>query len=566
MASHEAAAPITRLPAELLAEILRECESPRDFLNLALACKSLLRQAEAALHRHRVAHRRFRYVSDLDPSCFPDLVRSVVLCQDDFVAIYARSIDIWVPRLSWDEWRQCEVDERGMRMQGEVLDGVKFNEHEIKQLLALTRDWVGEEELSAAHEELENGADGLLKFLVIASCPRLEMLKFIRRNDVLHKSSQMWLEKSIRHILSGGSEWPPGLQSLRDAAFGVDAGILDEHIQIVDVDLRPDKDACLSLRAILQLPALKTLHYRTECYLGDPSAEDSQSGLSPASSNVETLYLDNVTGTSHGFLYELSKAPKKLETLAIRTHHLRGAFDNPDTFLEMLRESQPQHLKRLMFYNPSGLSGYRCNAYRPEDIQDLGNLTMWYQNAGDMCLQALYDCEGDSPNREEVVKTYEDYIMPRVEVLVMNGRVDQFVDDKAAAWSYFDDAIETTIWRHGGAGPLKAIFIPAPNEGELDLQAQQDDPSTDLPVTYPRAIEAAEECNVDLYVFGRGKGTDQTRHRLDFPLLVTKWDIPTGPDYKKRVEQGFVKFNPLSGEWQHVSEPGNGLYAETQGI
>lgn len=120
------------------------------------------------------------------------------------------------------------------------------------------------------------------------------------------------------------------------------------------------------------------------------------------------------------------------------------------------------------------------------------------------------------------------------------------------------------IRKHGrsGQGPLKAIFIPAPNEGDMDLEAQQNDLSTDLPMTYPRAVEAAEICNVDLYVFGRGRGTDKHRQRLDVPLPVTKWDIPTRPDGKKRTERGFVKFSPLNEEWQHLTQPGNGLYVE----
>lgn len=267
----------------------------------------------------------------------------------------------------------------------------------------------------------------------MASCPGLETLKFIRCDDILHKSCQVLLEKFLRYIVNGGSQWPPGLRSVHDAAFGVDAGILDEHIQAVDLDLHPDKDPCLAIGTFLQLLYLENMYYHIECYLGDSFAEDilvlGQSGLSPASSNVDssnadTLYLDNVKSAAHSFLYELSKAAKELETLAIRTHHLCGAFENPDAFLEMLGEWRPQHLKRLVFYNPSGLPGYRCNAYRPEDIQGLKDLIMWYQNAGHMCSQALYDCGGDAPSREQVVKTYEYYIMPKVEVLVMNEKVD----------------------------------------------------------------------------------------------------------------------------------------------
>jgi hypothetical protein len=120
-------------------------------------------------------------------------VRSVVLHQDPVVIRYARSIDIWGSRSSWDDWRQYEVDECGVHMRGDVIEVKRFDEHEMKRLLALTRDLVGEDDLDAACEELEKGGDDLLKFLVIASCPNLETLKFVRRNDVLHKTCQVWL-------------------------------------------------------------------------------------------------------------------------------------------------------------------------------------------------------------------------------------------------------------------------------------------------------------------------------------------------------------------------------------
>jgi hypothetical protein len=62
-------------------------------------------------------------------------------------------------------------------------------------------------------------------------------------------------------------------------------------------------------------------------------------------------------------------------------------------------------------------------------------------------------------------------------------------------------------------------------------------------LAYPNAVKAAEEHNVDLYVSGKGRGTTTKRHVLGFPQPVTKWDIPSGPYYGRRVKDGFVAFD-----------------------
>ena len=560
MASETTFPPICRLPADILAELMDFC-TPLSFFNLACACKQLARLAEPVLGRNREAYRRFRYASDLDPTCLPTLVRSVVLHQDPVVVQFARSIDVWGTRLSWDEWRHYEVDEKGVHMRGDVAEFRRFEPHEIRQLLALTGELVGEGELSAAQEELENGADGLLKFLVIASCPRLEQLRFVRRNDVLHKSCQDWLEKAIRHISSREAEWPVGLKNVREAAVGVDAGILDEHIELVDLDLRPDRDGAASIEAFMRLPSVETLYFNTELLMGDSEAEeeDDEYGLDfMFDSSVKHLFIDNISGTSSNILEALYGAPLALETMAMRFTY-GECLDNPDQTLELLAESQAKTLKRLMFYNPGGLHGYRCDSYRPEDMQQFQGLRLWYQSIVDVELQAEYDTEGDSPSREDIMEAWTKYMLPNTEVLILGSDSEpgMFIENEQKAWSYHDDGLASVIRDFAyPKGSLKALFVSSSkdeNDGVRDETA----------CVIPQTVKMGQEFGVDVYVAGRSTSAPTKRHVSDFPLAPTKWDIPSGPFYGKRVEDGFVAFEAISGKWMKKPGVDMGYYIET---
>jgi hypothetical protein len=193
-------------------------------------------------------------------------------------------------------------------------------------------------------------------------------------------------------LKGGGSDWPAGPKSLRDAAFGVDAGILDEHIQVVDQDLRSDRDGKHALAAYLQLPEIKTLYYRTASFLGDTHTDDDGDAklalvdLPSGSSGVETLYLDNISGVSDSFLVALSNAPLKLQTLSIRLNDDGTGIECLNTFFRALQEAQADHLERFMFYSTAGLAGDRFESYLPEDMDYFWNLTIWYHTSKDLYL------------------------------------------------------------------------------------------------------------------------------------------------------------------------------------
>ena len=238
---------IARLSVDIFADIFDVVNSPRDMVSLACTCSALNHLTRAAISRHRHAFESFRYASDRDPSTILSLVRHLVLRSDPVVGKYFRSFDIWGARLSWDEWRRIEVSEQGVKLADEepatVLD--RLTSSEIEQLLEIARQVVGDSELGSAREELENGGDGLLNLLIIASAPRLESLTFVRRDDLLHKSCQAWLYKAIQWQLTlqkgwepfSGFQWPQGLCSLRRLAVGVDTGVADENIEAVDGNL-----------------------------------------------------------------------------------------------------------------------------------------------------------------------------------------------------------------------------------------------------------------------------------------------------------------------------------------
>lgn len=566
MASHS---PIARLSVELFAAILEVADSPLDMVNLACTCKGLAHLTDAALRRHRDAYAKFRYTSDRNPHTIITLVRRLVLRRDSLVARHFRSFDVWGARLSWSEWRHFDVDEHGVKLASEEAHVDRLTPREVEQVLETAKTLFDKSELIAAREEVETGGDGFLKMLIIASAPRLESLKFIRRNDLLHKSCQAWLFKLIRSQLTTGRwkwlpgvEWPPGLRSLRELAVGVDAGVLDSNIDVVDENLIPDWEGPGEISAMMRLPSLTSLYYHTAAIPqeDDPDSDDNNSdsgsgsgqqtvrrALAPEtpekSSNVSQIYLDGVRRGSRNdspvsdFYTNLLAMPRALRSCSVR---MADDECDPANILFALSDFQQETLQKMMFYNPGSIVGYRCSAYRPEDVPK-APLTMWWQTAEDVGLQALYDREEGQATREDVVKAFLRYMdREHAEVIILDGPLEgAFFDDKTMAWSYYEDALLALI-RSAGKRNLKALFIDFPHVPDSDGGLESPD-------GFAKVVRLAGELGVDLY--GSKHLKAKRRHVLDFPRAPSKWDLVTGPYFGKRIEQGFTEYDCVGDNW-----------------
>ncbi|KAK0385227.1 hypothetical protein NLU13_7704 [Sarocladium strictum] len=552
--------PIARLSVEIYAQIFDFADSPKDMVNLACTCKHIAHLVHGAVARHRTAYRTYRYTSDRDPATLVKLVRRLVLNFDPLVSHYFRSFDVWGARLSWADWRHFDVDKQGVKLSSDVVSFDPFTPREMSQLRLIARRLIDESDLVAAYEELHNGGDGLLKVLIIASAPRIESLKFIRRNDLAHKSCQEWLFKSICHRLSlgpswlPGSDWPIGMRSLRDVAVGVDAGILDESIEFVHEDLLPAWEGPAEVSALMRLPALRSLYYHTAAIpLGydcdeDPGSEDGsvfRAIMEPEtprdSSHLAQIYLDGVRGGRHDnnvseFYVKLLGMPHDLRSCAVRIAD--GEWD-VSSILFALADYQEHCLQKMMFYNPASLVGYRCWAYRPEDMPR-APLTMWWQCTKDVGLQALSEDEREA-TREDVVMAFLQYMHRQTaEVIILDGPLaPALLDEPSQAKNYYEHAI-LELLRSAGKQNLKALFIDFPHEADADGDLESPD-------GFAKVIRLAEELDVDLY--GSKHLKTRKRHTLEFPMAPTRWDIATGPDFGKRIEQGFTAYDCVNDRW-----------------
>jgi hypothetical protein len=266
------------------------------------------------------------------------------------------------------------------------------------------------------------------------------------------------------------------------------------------------------------------------------------------SSTVTQLYLDHVRGEyteTPAFLLKLLAMPRALESCAIRWRD--GEFD-PAGILGSMHQHD-KSLKQMMFYNPGSMVGYRCSAYRPEDLPE-GPLSMWWQSAEDVELQALYDSEGDHATREDVVNAFLKYLdREHAEVIILDGDLPgDHIDDRDQKLSYYEDALLALI-RSAGRKNLKALFIDFPEEADSDGDVHSPD-------GFARVVRLAEEMGVDLY--GSKHLKHKRRHALNFPRAPSKWDTVTGPWFSKRVEEGYTEYDCVGDNW---SKPENDEYA-----
>lgn len=171
------------LPAETMTHIIGLTD-PGSHLNLACTCKFVWKCSQEVLRRHREAHATWSEVTDVEASTVPTLLRLVVT--DPIVAWHVRKLEFWGSRYFWTQWRPIsftreESNERGPFGAGPPLDW-GFAKDEIRRYLELMRSvlLLGEDTLESAWHDIEKGCDGPLKVLLMALCPRLTTLQYVR--------------------------------------------------------------------------------------------------------------------------------------------------------------------------------------------------------------------------------------------------------------------------------------------------------------------------------------------------------------------------------------------------
>ncbi|KAF5987094.1 hypothetical protein FCOIX_1182 [Fusarium coicis] len=200
------------LPTELITRII-DLVDPSTHLNLACACTHLFKCAKKTLTHHQEAHSKFSFVSDLEPSTIPTLLRSVSGITSPIDAWHVRHIELWGSRQ-----RRRHVFSKASRLEWVI------PRWELAHYLKIMREELGlpEDLVDLARVAFERGCDSAMQMLLIVLCPRLESLKFMynRHDKVESRRGLHWLTFVFGKSWLDGS-WPPGLQSLRDVAVGL---------------------------------------------------------------------------------------------------------------------------------------------------------------------------------------------------------------------------------------------------------------------------------------------------------------------------------------------------------
>ncbi|KAG4257768.1 hypothetical protein FPRO03_13654 [Fusarium proliferatum] len=507
------------LPTELVTRII-DLADPSTHLNLACVCSHLFKCAKRILTHHREAHRKFSVISDLDPSSIPTLLRSASGITSPIDAWHVKHIELWGSRWDWAEWRPWSLRETAeqagvpRQRRRHVFSKVPRLEWviprwELAHYLKIMQEVLGlpEDLVNWARVEFERGCDSVMQMLLIVLSPRLESLKLLynRHDKVESRRCLHWLTFVMGKSWID-SEWPPGLQSLRDVAG--------------------DFSANRHLRNVGALESSTTISLR-----------DAADELPARCSTVENLYLKD-TG-DYDNTSELAAAPKALKSYTIHGGSVGfGQVSDCDIQLEFMVQEQRESLESIMIYDAAELQGYRCTLYRLGDeipVHECIKLRQIHVEINDLLAFAYYDFPwGDQQGEfRELAEVWKDVskhqecaeliaglFPPSLEVLVLGN------SEENTSLEMEEDVL-TRIILSNKLPSLKAIFLEVP-----------DDENNIPPLT--KLYEVGWQNGVDIRV----KTNPQVpRHQIQLPMA------PQALSYQSPQDAQESEFDPFRGCW-----------------
>lgn len=526
---------LLRLSTELLFNII-DYVHPSSHLSLALTCSKLHRHSQPILDRHRAAH---SIVSDLQPESVLELLRGAESCSVELW--HVRELELWGNRSSSEEWRAWDV---GMTGTVQLADAEPIESNlereEIMGFFSMSKQWwdIPEAEFDAARNELETGGDGFLKMLMIASCPRLHSIRFAKeKEDYMHKSLH-WMAKAVRWSMDSG-RWPPGFQSLRNIAIGVWTGVLTPPEVQQEWEL-----GFVDFAAVLNLPAIHSVYIRDlypqweEEGNDDPASVEENYRLDPRSSTIQHIYIDRGQGLQI-FYDPFLSVGKDLQSMTLRGLEDWTQCDDTDAIPESLSRNYPDTFRKMTFYRPTGLHGYRCGVYMPDQIREpFPGMRQLSVGISDIDLFAMAEIDS-----KPTVEAYVDYwcngFLPKnLEVIMIWGEPGNGNDwlelDDDVMMDYTDAAIAAVI-RAGTYKDLKVIYLD-----DIERQTETQRPR----VCFQKSIAAGREMGVHVYTLTNREDGGYWR---EFPVAADKFDLKTGPFGERPASW---RINRREGVWE----------------
>ncbi|PNP80644.1 hypothetical protein FNYG_06243 [Fusarium nygamai] len=397
--------PLLRLSPELILQVLEYCP-PSTHLDMALTCLTLHHRRKL-LDLHREADAKYRLTSDLCPETVIDLLKDNTRAKIE--RWHVRELEIWGSRKDWEDWRPwvpnlpgtCGLADGSPTRHGLFLQDIQRYIRTALELWTFPEfqrysGWEFDSE--AVQRDLEAGHDGFLKLLLIATCPRLDSLRFVKRGLDPHTTLD-WMAYVINKDSTYTGNWSQGFESLRNIAVGVetDQRMNDESVHRDGGDFA----------ALLYLPNLESLYFNDLHYDRDKENHpyfnmSDHYGFPYGISRVKHLFIDGASGFSPKFYKAIAFVSRDLESLVLRVGTEYGQdLDDVDTFVSRLAVDNTTTLQKLIIYNPGGMHGYRCTNYRPQELDGLENLKLFTIAASDIELDALHQLH-KRPNAEKL--------------------------------------------------------------------------------------------------------------------------------------------------------------------
>ncbi|KAH6868260.1 hypothetical protein BKA58DRAFT_412089 [Alternaria rosae] len=528
---------ITNLATELVHHII-DYIPPASQIDFAYTCKHLFACSTDVLKRHRDAYTKYGVSSDIDPTTVPTLLRSAYGYCDPILAWHVRSLEVWYDRTGWDAWKTLDFEvpvDQSLRspitwdfIPGEIDDYLEPLDQAQSGLLPARAE--------EARTQIVEGHDIYLKALLIASCPRLRDVKFVMtaRGGTASRSCLDWLEILINNSYNKKTPWGPGLEKLSSVAIGLPTGTW------MDSAYHPNTWPSNTgfLMQLLRLPSLEKLYFR-DCE-GVQDDDTPWEDLLPAeTSPIKHLFLDNCDELGQEFIAALIAAPSGLITASFRAGN--ALLEDADSLVRNLGTSQGNTLESLMFYDyhdkPRSIHGYRCSAFRPEELSNMKKLKHLCIDIQDIELEACYNRDDSAEKWESDGAYLERCFLESVwsyEVLILWGSLSEYyIKWEPNEEQGFEDAIISLI---GVPGPEilvpQAVYLENVEKSSGPIttfspgRGGEPSPNEKSKVWFRRAIEVARKRGRDLHTL-----TNRTkpRHQIQFPEAPDKYDLKTGP-------------------------------------
>ncbi|KAM0085052.1 hypothetical protein ACKRZS_002493 [Fusarium odoratissimum] len=516
---------LLRLSTELILQIL-EYGPTSAYLDVALTCTTLHHQCRNLLDPHHEAHAKYRITSDLSSETVIGLLKDTTKTRIE--RWHVRELEIWGSRQDWEDWRPwvpklpgtCGLADGFPRRYG--LD-LQDTQRYIRTALEL---WTFSDfDSEAIQWDLKAGQDRSLKLLLIATCPRLHSLRFVKRGLDPHTTLQSMREviKDSRRT-KGGPHELQGFESLRDIAVGIETDQRSWN------DISPLRDA-RDFAALFYIPNLESLYFNDLHYIEDGNEDYQHSdvvdqyGFPRGTSSVKHLFIDSASEFSPEYYQGIADVSKKLESVVLRVaSEQRQDLDDVDV------------------------------NYRLDDLDDFGNLKLFTLAVSDIELEELHLMHS-SPNAEQLAEYVSDSFPASTEAIYVWGRSDGHADDSKSDDIPSDilDSTLASLIESGVLENLKVVYLAdvekrhAQDNREIALGRPIDVGLKDTgpkQLMLQKSVAAGLKTGVHVCTL---MNRDDGGYWKNFPGKPDRFELKTGPCYGERPASW--RLNLQSGEW-----------------